>query len=182
MGAPERQKKKKKSNRLRLEKQELCKYITLFCTFLCRHCTTTTRKCLVSITFCGGIVHDTGVTFAPGWVYSGSFSWLYICLHDTTTKLHASASHPAEFTPVVVPGRNLATVSCKRETTTRFGVKSPVCRQTGTGSARVMFVILKHTCILEDAVYLQITRYEMTQSSCKRHTKLAKIVVANSLV
>ena len=172
----------KKSNRFRLEKQELWKCITLFCTFLCRHCTTTTRKCLVPITFCGGIVHDTGVTFAPGWVYSGSFSWLYICLHDTTTKLHASASHPAEFTPVVVPGRNLATVSCKRETTTRFGLKSPVCRQTGTGSARVMFVILKHTCILEDAVYLQITRYEMTQSSCKRHTKLAKIVVANSLV
>ena len=37
---------------------------------------------------------------------------------------------------------NLATVSCKRETTTHFGVK------TGTGSAFVMFAILNHTCIL----------------------------------
>ena len=54
---------------------------------------------------------------------------------------------PAEFIPVVVPGRNLVTVSCERETTTRFDVKS-VCRQTGTGSARIMFAILKHMCIL----------------------------------
>ena len=58
-----------------------------------------------------------------------------------------------EFTPVLAPGenftpvQNLAAVSCKRETTTRFGVKS-VCRKTGTGSACVMFAILNHTCIL----------------------------------
>ena len=61
-------------------------------------------------------------------VHSGSLSWLFICLHDTT-KCHAGASHPGvslprflyrgeNFTPV----RNLAAVSCKRETTTRFGV------------------------------------------------------------
>ena len=31
----------------------------------------------------------------------GSLSWLYICLHDTTTKCHAGVS----FTPVVVLGR-----------------------------------------------------------------------------
>ena len=51
------------------------------------------------------------------------------------------------FTPV----RNLATVSYKRETTKRFGVKS-VCRlssgKTGTGSAYVTFAILNHSCIL----------------------------------
>ena len=42
----------------------------------------------------------------------------------TTTKCRAGTSYRGEnFTPV----RNLATVSCKRETTTRFGVKS-VCR------------------------------------------------------
>ena len=29
-------------------KQQLCMYITLFCTFLCRHCTTITCKCLNS--------------------------------------------------------------------------------------------------------------------------------------
>ena len=78
-----------------------------------------------------GCLHDTGATFAPRRVHSGSLSWLYICLHDTTTKSHAGASRPGvsslrlshrgeNFTPV----RNLATVSCKHETTTRFGVKS----------------------------------------------------------
>ena len=60
---------------------------------------------------------------------------------------------PVEFTPVVVPGREFHsgtkfhTVSCKREMTTRFGVKS-VCRKTGTDSAWVMFVILNLTYIL----------------------------------
>ena len=39
---------RKKSNRCRLAKQQLCTCITLFCTFLCRHCTTTTWKCLIS--------------------------------------------------------------------------------------------------------------------------------------
>ena len=29
-------------------KQQFCTCITLFCTFLCRHCTTTTWKCLIS--------------------------------------------------------------------------------------------------------------------------------------
>ena len=34
--------------RFRLAKQQLCKCITLFCTFVCRYCTTTTWKCLIS--------------------------------------------------------------------------------------------------------------------------------------
>ena len=38
----------KKSNRFRLAKQQLCKCITLFCTFFSRRCTTTTLKCLIS--------------------------------------------------------------------------------------------------------------------------------------
>ena len=67
-----RQRERQKSNRFRLEKQELCKCISLFCTFLCRHGTTKRRKCLVSITFCGRIVHGIGATFAPGRVHSGS--------------------------------------------------------------------------------------------------------------
>ena len=73
---------------------------------------------------------DTRVTFAPERVHSGSLSWLYICLHDTTTKCHAGASHPGVSSPRLLyrgenftPVRNLATVSCKRETTTCFGVK-----------------------------------------------------------
>ena len=66
-------------------------------------------------------LHDTGATFAPARVHSGSLSWLYICLHDTTATCHASASHPGvsssrllyrseNFTPI----RNFATLSCKR--------------------------------------------------------------------
>ena len=33
-----------------------------------------------------GCLHDTGATFAPERVHSGVLSWLYICLHETTTK------------------------------------------------------------------------------------------------
>ena len=42
------QQERQKSNMLRLAKQQLCKCITLFCTFLCRHSTTTAWKCLIS--------------------------------------------------------------------------------------------------------------------------------------
>ena len=38
----------KKAIGLYLAKQQLCTCITLFCTFLCRRCTTTTWKCLIS--------------------------------------------------------------------------------------------------------------------------------------
>ena len=78
-----------------------------------------------------GCLHDTGATFAPERVHSGSLSWLYICLQDTTTKCYAGVSHPGVSSPRFshrgenfTPVRNLATVSCKRETTTHFGVKS----------------------------------------------------------
>ena len=81
-----------------------------------------------------GCLHDTGATFAPERVHSGSLSWLYILLHDTTTKCYAGASHPGVSSPRFshrgenfTPVRNLATVSCKHETTTHFGLKS-VCR------------------------------------------------------
>ena len=43
-----RQRERQKSNRFTLAKQQLCTCITLFCTFLCRRCTTTTWKCLIS--------------------------------------------------------------------------------------------------------------------------------------
>ena len=38
----------KKNNRFRRAKQQLCTCITLFCTFPCRRCTTTTWNCLIS--------------------------------------------------------------------------------------------------------------------------------------
>ena len=37
-----------KENGFRLAKQQLCTCITLFCTFLCRRCTSTTWYCLIS--------------------------------------------------------------------------------------------------------------------------------------
>ena len=62
-------------------------------------------------------LHDTGATFAPERVHSDSLSGLYSCLHDTTTKCHAGASHPSVSSPwlldrseKVTPVRNLSTV------------------------------------------------------------------------
>ena len=82
--------------------------------------------------FLRGCLHDTGATFAPERVHSGSLPWFYICLHDTATKCHARTTYPGASSPrLLYRGenftrvRNLATVSCKRETC--FGVKS-VCR------------------------------------------------------
>ena len=63
-------------------------------------------------------------------VPSHSSTFVYM---TTTTKCHAGASHPGASSPWFLyrdenftPVRNLATVSCQRETFTRFGVKS-VC-------------------------------------------------------
>ena len=43
-----RQQERQKSERFRLAKKQLCKSIALFCTFLYRHCTTTTWNCQIS--------------------------------------------------------------------------------------------------------------------------------------
>ena len=43
-----RQRERQKSTGFRPAKQQLCTCITLFCTFLCRRCTTTTWNCLIS--------------------------------------------------------------------------------------------------------------------------------------
>ena len=43
-----RQRERQKRNRFRQAKQQLCTCITLFCTFLCCRCTTTTWNCLIS--------------------------------------------------------------------------------------------------------------------------------------
>ena len=49
-----------------------------------------------------GCLNDTGATFAPERVHSGSLSWLYICLHDTTINFML-----ARVTPALSPGREL---------------------------------------------------------------------------
>ena len=43
-----RQQERQKSNRFRQANQQVCTCIMLFCTFLCRRCTTTTWNCLIS--------------------------------------------------------------------------------------------------------------------------------------
>ena len=43
-----RQQERQKSNWFRLAKQQFCTCVTLFCSFPCLRCTTTTWKCLIS--------------------------------------------------------------------------------------------------------------------------------------
>ena len=61
-----------KSNRLRSVKQQLCTCITLFCTFLCRQCTTTTKK-MPNFMFCGRREHQTTTLFFFSWTSMQSF-------------------------------------------------------------------------------------------------------------
>ena len=42
-----------------------------------------------------GCLHDTGATFSPERIHSGSLSWLYIFLHDTTTNFMLARVTPA---------------------------------------------------------------------------------------
>ena len=46
-----------------------------------------------------GCLHETGATFIPVRVHSGSLLWLYIRLHDTSTKSHTGASHTGASSP-----------------------------------------------------------------------------------
>ena len=82
-----------------------------------------------------GCLHDTRATFALERVHSGSLSWLYICLHDTTTKCHAGASHPGVSSPrLLYLGENSLRyeisqryyVNAKRPHTFRFEIGLPV--------------------------------------------------------
>ena len=75
-----------------------------------------------------GCLHDTGETFAPARVHSGSLS-----RHDTTTKCHAGTSHTGVSSPQLLhrsdnftSGRSFGTVSCKRERSFRCEIGLPV--------------------------------------------------------
>ena len=78
-----RQRERQKSNRFRLAKKQLCTCITLFCSFLCRHCMATSRAylntqkyglfCSLNFTFCGGREHNTTALFFFYW--SSLQSW-----------------------------------------------------------------------------------------------------------
>ena len=81
--------------------------------------------------------------FTPVPSHDSIFVYMIPPQNVTPAWVHGLLYLAENFTSV----RNLATVSCKHESTTRFGLKS-VCRLTGTGRAFVMFAILNHTCIL----------------------------------
>ena len=74
-----------------------------------------------------GCLHDTGATFIPARVHSGSLLWLCIRLHDTKAKCHAGASHTGASSPrflcrseIFIPARKFIPVSDKRGMTVRF--------------------------------------------------------------
>ena len=74
-----------------------------------------------------GCLHDTGATFIPARVHSGSLLWLCIRLHDTKAKCHAGASHTGASSPrflcrseIFTPARKFIPVSCKRGMTVLF--------------------------------------------------------------
>ena len=125
-----------------------------------------------------GCLRDTGVTFAPTRVHSGSLSWLYICFHDT--QCHAGASHSDVNSPRLLyqrenftPVRNFATVSCKAK-------RQPVSvwNRSAGGLERVAhaqslrFLIAR--VFYQHEVYLQITEIWNDPSSCKRRYKIKK--------
>ena len=106
-----------------------------------------------------GCLHDTGATFIPVRVHSGSHLWLCIRLHDTSTKSHTRASHTGASSPrflyrseIFTPVRKLVPMSCKRSTTVRSGMKS-LSRESGTGSACVC--LFNHTSADVKCLFLQ---------------------------
>ena len=75
---------RQKSNRFRLAKQQLCTCITLFCTFLCRRCTTTTWNCLISrFVEDGSKRQQLSFSFPELWRSPLEFNSNQICQHLT---------------------------------------------------------------------------------------------------
>ena len=109
-----------------------------------------------------GCLHDTGATLAPARVHSGSLSWLYICLHDNPAWVHPGCCTGAR-------------TSLRHEISQRYHVnrKRPhvsVWNRSASRLQRVAHVLCWISRLFhQHEVYLQITRYEMTQSSCKQH-------------
>ena len=68
-----------------------------------------------------GCLHDTGATFAPEQVHSGSLSWLYICLHDTTTNFMLARVTPARVHTGSCTG---ARISLRYEISQRYHVNT----------------------------------------------------------
>ena len=79
-----RQRERQKSNWFRFAKQQLCTCITLFCIFLCRHCTTTTWKCLIwPFVEDGNTRQQLSFSFPELWYSPLEFNSKQICQHLT---------------------------------------------------------------------------------------------------
>ena len=127
-----------------------------------------------------GCLHDTVTTFAPTFaqVHSISLSWLYSCLHDTTTKCHAGASHPG----VSLPGYcTWARNSLRYKISQRYHVntKRPPVSVWNRSAGELDRPVANTQCLrfwiarvlYQHEVYLQITETWNNPSSCKRDTK-----------
>ena len=78
------QQERQKSNRFRSARQELCTCITLFCTFLCRRCTSTTWKYLNSrFVEDGNTSQQLSFYFPKLWFSPLEFDSKDICQHLT---------------------------------------------------------------------------------------------------
>ena len=77
-----RQRERQKSNWFWLAKQQLCTCIMLFCTFLCRQCTTTTWNCLIS-RFSEDVNTRQGlsISFPEFWCSLLEFNSIKYCQH-----------------------------------------------------------------------------------------------------
>ena len=76
---------------------------------------------LLNSLFLRGCLHDTGATFIPVRVHSGSLLWFCIRLHDTSTKSRTGASHTGASHPGYCTG---ARFSLRYENSFRCHVKA----------------------------------------------------------
>ena len=124
-----------------------------------------------------GCLHDTGATFAPGRVRSGSshpstFVYMIQPQNVITEQVAPAWVHPG--------CRTGARNSLQYEISQQYHVNAkrppvPVWNRSAGRlgwAAHVQCLQFWITRVFyQHEVYLQITRYEMTQSSCKRDTK-----------
>ena len=85
----------KKSNRFRLAKQQLCTCITLFCSFLCCHCTKDLK--MPYFTFCGGRECKKTTFFFFSWTSIQSYRIHIQKKLPTIKQLKSSKFEAAQF-------------------------------------------------------------------------------------
>ena len=124
-----------------------------------------------------GCLHDTGATFAQERVHSGFLSWLYIVYMIPPQNVMLVLVTLAWVHPGSCAGERISLwyeisqwyhVNVKRPPVSVWN-RSAGRLERVAHAWRLRFWITR--VFYQHEVYLQITRYEMTQSSCKRDTK-----------